>query len=602
MRASVVRLFVVLAMAISVMVVEGEGHSVAAEIENGWFGTVGVTRTLDSYEALPSVNYSSVITQTHTADYFFPQFEAGSWSSEFDYDRYQTTLTPVPPCDAYTWTTRTGSGTGAPPLLSVDSLVLPDGSVRYLVLVATQGQTYPTLQTVTVSGYDAFDQQCKTYETSGLHPVVPPIAGEYFTTNANRSVIYGSVEETECLPLDGGEVCSGLIMTAALRSTDALCEAAPDTDGDGLRDCEEIDYGTNPWNPDTDGDGATDGGEIAAGTDPLDDQDVPDDRQPPIADPGGPYTGLEGSVVLFDGTGSSDPDGDALTYTWDFGDLSGTASGDSPSHTYADNGLYTVCLTVDDGTDTDTECTTADIDNVAPTVSTISASADLVEVGSSIDTSAAFTDPGVLDTHTAVWDWGDETTSAGTVTETDGDGTVAGSHAYAEAGVYTVTLTVTDKDGGVGRAVFEFVVAYDPGGGFVTGGGWIDSPRGAYVADPSATGRASFGFVSKYIKGAAIPTGNTEFQFRAGDLNFHSSSYEWLVVAGNDYAKFKGVGTINGEGEYRFQIWAGDGEPDTFRIKIWTEDETTGDETVVYDNGFDQALGHGSIVIHTRGK
>ena len=45
-------------------------------------------------------------------------------------------------------------------------------------------------------------------------------------------------------------------------------------------------------------------------------------------------------------------------------------------------------------------------------------------------------------------------------------------------------------------------------------------------------------------------------------------------------------------------LWAGD-EPDTFRIKIWTEDEG-GVETDVYDNGFDQLIAGGSILIHTK--
>jgi hypothetical protein len=48
-------------------------------------------------------------------------------------------------------------------------------------------------------------------------------------------------------------------------------------------------------------------------------------------------------------------------------------------------------------------------------------------------------------------------------------------------------------------------------------------------------------------------------------------------------------------------LWAGDGEPDTFRIKIWEEDEYE-NETVIYDNGMDQAIGGGSIVIHTKKK
>ena len=45
-------------------------------------------------------------------------------------------------------------------------------------------------------------------------------------------------------------------------------------------------------------------------------------------------------------------------------------------------------------------------------------------------------------------------------------------------------------------------------------------------------------------------------------------------------------------------LWAGDGEPDTFRIKIWYEIEEI--EYVVYENGFGQEIGGGSIVIHTR--
>ncbi|OGO37310.1 MAG: hypothetical protein A2W35_02370 [Chloroflexi bacterium RBG_16_57_11] len=138
-------------------------------------------------------------------------------------------------------------------------------------------------------------------------------------------------------------------------------------------------------------------------------------------------------------------------------------------------------------------------------------------------------------------------------------------------------------------------LAYDLGPEFVTGGGWIDSPAGAYTDDPSLTGMATFGLVAMYKKGAMVPNGNAEFQFKAGDLNFHSTSYEWLVVAGSK-AKFKGTGTINGEGEYKFMIWANDGNPDTFRIKIWWEDSAG--EHVIYDNGTDQAIGGGSIQIH----
>lgn len=63
--------------------------------------------------------------------------------------------------------------------------------------------------------------------------------------------------------------------------------------------------------------------------------------------------------------------------------------------------------------------------------------------------SANFTDPGIADTHTASWDWGDGITT-GTVTEDNGSGSVTNTHTYTTSGTYTITLTVTDKDGGVG--------------------------------------------------------------------------------------------------------------------------------------------------------
>jgi len=182
----------------------------------------------------------------------------------------------------------------------------------------------------------------------------------------------------------------------------------------------------------------------------------------------------------------------------------------------------------------------------------------------------------------------DSLTEAWTV---DG-GTVAGSTytAGAEAGIYDVCLTV--NDGTVdSEQDCTMVVVYDPSGGFVTGGGWIDSPAGAYKADESLSGKATFGFVAKYKKGATVPDGNTEFQFKAGDLNFKSTSYEWLVVAGSA-AQFKGEGTINGEGSYSFRIWADDGATDTFRIQIWDADG------IVYDNGAQQSLSGGSIKVH----
>lgn len=46
------------------------------------------------------------------------------------------------------------------------------------------------------------------------------------------------------------------------------------------------------------------------------------------------------------------------------------------------------------------------------------------------------------------------------------------------------------------------------------------------------TGKATFGFVSKYEKGANVPTGETEFNFQVANFNFHSALYQWLVISG----------------------------------------------------------------------
>jgi hypothetical protein len=176
------------------------------------------------------------------------------------------------------------------------------------------------------------------------------------------------------------------------------------------------------------------------------------------------------------------------------------------------------------------------------------------------------------------------------------NGLVYGDHTYAAAGIYWLELSLCDT---CYECTTErrYVVVFDTEGGMVTGGGWINSPEGAYAPDPTLTGRANFGFVANYKKGASVPTGNSEFQFKAADLNFHSADYDWLVITGNNYARFKGQGTINGAGGYSFLLWAGDSDPDTFRIRIWLVDEN-GEAIVVYDNGMHQAIGGGSIVVH----
>lgn len=238
--------------------------------------------------------------------------------------------------------------------------------------------------------------------------------------------------------------------------------------------------------------------------------------------------------------------------------------------------------------------------NEAPYILSVDGPLDPVEVNTAVSASAAFVDQDVTDVHTATWDWGDGTTSAGIVSEADGSGAVDGSHVYSSPGVYPVSVTITDNQNATDQAVYNYGVVFEAGAGFVTGGGWIDSPAGAYIRDETLAGKANFGFVAKYDRKTGLPEGHTEFMFKASGLNFRSSSYQWLVVNKNDSrAQFKGTGTINGVGAYMFMLRAVDGAPDTFWIQIWEE---TGDaEVVIYDNGADQALGGGSITVHSKG-
>ena len=235
--------------------------------------------------------------------------------------------------------------------------------------------------------------------------------------------------------------------------------------------------------------------------------------------------------------------------------------------------------------------------NQPPYITSLIAPATPVQIGQTITATANFNDPNSGDTHTAQWNWDDGSTTTISATQP----TASASHNYAIPGVYTITVTITDSAGEADTEIFQYVVIYDPNGGFVTGGGRINSPLGAYTPDPDLTGKATFGFVSKYQKGASVPTGNTEFQFHVADMNFKSTSYDWLVIAGSK-AQYKGTGTINGAGEYKFLLTAIDGAPDKFRIKIW--DKVTGN--VIYDNMLgaaddanpSTAIEGGSIVIH----
>lgn len=172
-----------------------------------------------------------------------------------------------------------------------------------------------------------------------------------------------------------------------------------------------------------------------------------------FADSHGPYV-VKGGVPVTLTAGAPNVH---ASYHWDLGDGT-TASTSSVVHTYGSDGVYVAKLTVtvtQPGGDTSQHYALIQVRNVAPVVNA-GPSHTLSEGAVELFTGTFF-DVQWLETHTAVWDWGDpQKPSPGAVTETHnppvGQGTVTGSHAWGHSGDYPVTLRVKDKGGAVGQA------------------------------------------------------------------------------------------------------------------------------------------------------
>jgi PKD repeat protein len=150
-----------------------------------------------------------------------------------------------------------------------------------------------------------------------------------------------------------------------------------------------------------------------------------------------PAAGAEGATLALAALASDPGVDDQLLYTWDFGDgqTSGPRNDSNASHVWRDNGVYQIRLDVFDGIAVTQVFRQINITNVAPTAA-ISFSG-MQDEGIGIMFDANVSDPGVLDTFTYLWDFGDGVSAI----------TRASSHIYVDEGVYNVSFRVTDKDG-----------------------------------------------------------------------------------------------------------------------------------------------------------
>ncbi len=204
-----------------------------------------------------------------------------------------------------------------------------------------------------------------------------------------------------------------------------------------------------------------------------------------------------------------------------------------------------------------------------PRVWRVQTDANPSAAGEMVELTARFNDPGTGDTHEAMIDWGDGTVEPTATTESvDGKGSalVIGSHAYAEAGLYTVKVTVIDNDGHSGWDYLRYAVVYDRANGNV------DAPD-LEIADPATGDQVGLDFHGRYWNprvpnvDPTVPEGG--MKLKLGKQKLEGTSFEWLVVTPDGEIFFKGRGALDGQGSYDFLVSAVDGEPDLVRVKVW---------------------------------
>jgi PKD repeat protein len=182
-------------------------------------------------------------------------------------------------------------------------------------------------------------------------------------------------------------------------------------------------------------------------------------NQPPIAIITADKTDAPaGDTIRFSASASYDPDDDTLTYYWDFDDTDGIqtdAVGVGPvSHTYPDDGVFTITLTVKDNENAKaTSNIEVTITNVPPVADAGDDIDTIEDEPVTFDATESYDTPQDTLTLMYAWNFGDGSEDATGPTVT---------HTYTEQGVYEVILTVTDDNGATATDTLSVLVRNVP--------------------------------------------------------------------------------------------------------------------------------------------
>ncbi|TPW19191.1 MAG: PDK repeat-containing protein, partial [Elusimicrobia bacterium] len=221
------------------------------------------------------------------------------------------------------------------------------------------------------------------------------------------------------------------------------------------------------------------------------------DKTAPRVSAGADVAIVEGSSATFSGTVADNLD-PAPAFGWRFSE--GSAADLAPTRFFSDQGEFmAVVVATDHAGHAASSSMTVRVANAAPRLAPLGER--LIKEGQPLALSAAFTDPGLLDTHTATGEWGDGHSSTMAVTEAGGSGNAEARHAYGDDGVYQAVVTVRDADGGVSTATARVTVQNA-------------APALAALADQSA------------VEGATLSLQGASFT-DPGFLDTHTATVDW---------------------------------------------------------------------------